>query len=479
MSVTLSGYTGTILRYLVYLVYLVYLNLRLRISIIMSKPLHWGLEKIKRINDVIWHTSLSDISRSKLFLIKQLRIAIIAAKGFSNDKVQLRASSLSLYTLLSIIPIIAIAFAIAKGFGLDQNLQQLISSEMQTHPEVVQWLLEKSHLAISQTRGGYLAGIGAIILIWSVMSLLDQIERSFNHIWQIRSSRSWYRKFTDYLAIMMIAPVFLILASSVTVFIGTELTNFIGRAPILDFFKPVVSFFVKIIPYIIFWMVLTLVYIILPNTKVRFIPALVSGIIAGTILQLLQWVYIDLQFGLSKLNAIYGSFAAIPLFIILLQSAWVVVLLGAEISFANQNLSRYEYESEALNVSHYQKRALVIMIMSKITKNFSTGGKPLAAENIARSLKIPVRLVRDILDDLTSAELLSVIQTNERKERFYQPSLDINKMTVSFVLDKLEKKGTEHQIFVKGKEYNKVIQMLDRFDSLIAKSDGNILVGKI
>jgi len=442
----------------------------------MAKPIPWLLQKVKSLNNTIWHTPLADISKSKLFLIKQLRIAFLAARGFTNDKVQLRASSLTLYTLISIIPVIAIAFAIAKGFGLDQNLVQLIAKEMQTHPEVFNWLLEKAQTAISQTRGGYLAGIGAIVLLWAVMSLLDQIENSFNHIWQIRSSRPWYRKFTDYLAIMLITPVFLIAASSVTVFIGTELSDFMNTAAILDFFKPIVSFFVKVIPYFIFWIVLTVVYIILPNTKVKFMPALVSGIIAGTILQLLQWLYIDLQFGISRLSAIYGSFAAIPLFIVFLQSCWLIVLLGAEVSFANQNLSRYEYESEALNVSHYQKRALVIMIMNMITRNFSNGSKPLSAESIASNLKIPVRLVRDILQDLGNAELVSVIHDDDHTERLYQPAIDINKMTISWILSRLEKKGTEHQIFVKGKEYHRVVEILDKFDDLINRSEANILI---
>ncbi|HPY68357.1 MAG TPA: YihY/virulence factor BrkB family protein [Bacteroidales bacterium] len=442
----------------------------------MAKSIPWLLQKVKSLNDTIWHTPLADISKSKLFLIKQLRIAILAARGFTNDKVQLRASSLTLYTLISIIPVIAIAFAIAKGFGLDQNLEQLIIKEMQTHPEFFSWLLEKAQTAISQTRGGYLAGIGAIVLLWAVMSLLDQIESSFNQIWQIRSSRPWYRKFTDYLALMLIAPVFLIAASSVTVFIGTELSDFMNRVAILDFFKPIVSFFVKVIPYFIFWIVLTIVYMTLPNTKVKFLPALVSGIISGTILQLLQWIYIDLQFGISRLSAIYGSFAAIPLFIVFLQSSWLIVLLGAEVSFANQNLSRYEYESEALNVSHYQKRALVIMIMNMITRNFSDGSKPLSAENIASNLKIPVRLVRDILQDLSNAELVSVIHDEDHTERLYQPAMDINKMTISWILNKLEKKGTEHQIFVKGKEYHRVVEMLDKFDDLINRSEANILI---
>jgi membrane protein len=444
----------------------------------MINPVTWIYTQIKNINDAVWHTPLSELSKRKTFLIKQLRIIVLATRGFSNDKVQLRASALTFYTLLSIIPVIAIAFAIAKGFGLDQNLEAMIinSSEFSTHQDVLRFLLNGAQTAIQETRGGYMAGIGVVILLWSVMSLLNHIENSFNHIWQISSSRAWYRKFTDYLTIMLIAPVFLILSGSITVFVSTELTNFISKAPILAFFKPVISFLIKFAPYFLTWFTLTLLFIIMPNTKVKFLPALVSGIISGTILQILLWLYIDLQFGISKLSAIYGSFAAVPLLILWLQASWTIVLLGAELSFANQNVSRYEFESEALNISSFQKRALSIMIMHMIIRNFAIGEKPVSAETIGKVLKIPVRLARDILQDLSSTGLVSILHEQEQKERLYQPALDINKMTVSFVLNRLDRKGSDHKLVVKGKEYDNVVAMLEKFDKMILKSDSNILI---
>jgi membrane protein len=442
----------------------------------MANPVSWGMDLIKRINVIIWHTPLSEISKGKTFLVRQMRIVILAARGFSNDKVQLRASALTFYSLLSVIPVVAIAFAIAKGFGLDQNLEQIINEKFQTYQQVLTPLLEKARTAIEQTRGGYMAGVGMIILFWSVMSLLQHIESSFNHIWQIRSSRPWYRKFTDYLTIMLIAPVFIILSSSMTVFISTELTDFMAKAPILSFFKPLISFLIKFAPYLLSWITLTVLFIIMPNAKVKFVPALISGIIAGTFLQVLQWFYIDLQFGILKLSAIYGSFALVPLFILFVQSSWIIVLLGAELSFANQNISRYEFESEALNISNYQKRALVIMILNMIIRNFSIGEKPVSAEYIATTLKIPVRLARDVLQDLSSVNLVSIIHENENKERLYQPALDINRLSVSFVFSRLDKKGIEQTMVVKNKDYDKVISMLEKFDKLIAKSDSNILI---
>ena len=140
------------------------------------------------------------------------------------------------------------------------------------------------------------------------MSLLNHIESSFNHIWQIRSSRPWYRKFTDYLTIMLIAPIFIFLSSSITLFISTELPAYMATAPILNLFKPVISFLIKFSPYFLSWITMTILFIVMPNAKVKLVPALISGIIAGTIFQVVFWLYVDLQFGILKLNKIYGSF---------------------------------------------------------------------------------------------------------------------------------------------------------------------------
>jgi membrane protein len=214
----------------------------------------------------------------------------------------------------------------------------------------------------------------------------------------------------------------------------------------------------------------------MPNTRVKFRSALIAGVVSGTILQILQFFYIDLQFGISKLSTIYGSFAAIPLFIMWMQLSWLIVLLGAELSFANQNVSRYEYETEVLNISHYQKRALTLVIINQIIKSFSNGEPPMSAETISSQLKIPVRLVRDILQDLNSVNLVSIVQRNDVKEREYQPAMDINKLTVSYVLTKLDKKGIAPKGFIKTRDFEKIESILSKFDKLVAKSESNILI---
>ena len=444
----------------------------------MANTVSWVVTRIKEINDAVWHTPLSKIPKGKTVIIKQLRIIILAARGFLNHKVQIRAASLTLFSLLSVIPIIAIAFAIAKGFGLDQNLEALISSEFQSQQQqdILSWLLQNAQSAIDETRGGYIAGVGMLILFWSVMSLLGHVEDSFNHIWNIRSARTWYRKFTDYLTIMLIAPVFVILSSSMTVFISAYLTEFMLKAHILDYFKPLVTFLVKFSPYFLIWVALTIFYLVMPNTKVNFVPAMISGIIVGTALQVLQYFYIDLQFGITKLNAIYGSFAAVPLFVIWLQYSWLTILLGAELAFANQNISNYELETETQGISAYHKKVLSLIIMNIVIKKFDEGEHPVTASNISTQLKAPIRLVRELLQDLKEVNLVSEVCESDRKERFYQPAFDIGKITVSNVLSKIEKHGVKNVFLEKNQEYEKVVGMLEKFDSMIVKSNSNILV---
>src|SRR5512133_1860003 len=199
----------------------------------MSNPVTWSLDKIKRLNELIWHTPKKEISRWESFFFKQLRIVILAARGFRTDKVQLRASAMTYYSLLSLVPVIAIAFAIAKGFGLDKSLEKTIIENARVQPEVIDWLLSNARTALSNTSGGLIAGAGVVILFWSVLSLLENIEYSFNHIWQVRAGSPWYRKFTDYFTFLLIAPIFLILSSSITLYIRTGLTDFMDTARIL------------------------------------------------------------------------------------------------------------------------------------------------------------------------------------------------------------------------------------------------------
>ena len=444
----------------------------------MANPITWAVEKIRYCNDLLWHTPFSQFTKRRLFLVKQVRVIYVAIRGFIKDKVQTQASALTLNTLLAIVPVVAIAFAIAKGFGLDQNLIDALRNEFSSQQQILDWLVNLAQNALQQTKGGYLAGIGAVILVYSVMSLLANVETSFNHIWQT-ASRPFNRKFTDYLAIMIITPAFLILSTILTVFLSSKINGIFSSAPLLETFKPVTGFLLKLVPFILTCLILTIIYIVIPNTKVAFVPALVGGLIAGIALKLLQWVYLDLQMGITRLSAIYGSFAAIPLLIIWLQTSWIIILLGAELSFANQNLAQYEQEAEALKISNFQKRSLSVMLMHKICSNFSEGIKPISAVELAENFNLPIRLVREMLENLHDVNLLSEIVDDKEKETFYQPAIDINKITVGSVLSKLDKHGADTNLEIDNLTFDTITDLIKKSDKRIYKTDLDILVKDI
>ena len=288
---------------------------------------------------------------------------------------------------------------------------------------------------LENINGGFIAGVGLVVLFWSVMKVLGNIENSFNAIWRIKKPRPFVRKFSDYLSMMLIAPVLFVLSSTVTVFLSDSVT---GEQTFMQYVGPVINFLAGLIPYLLIFLLFTLLYVIMPNTKVIFRNALYGGIIAGIIFQVIQWVYIYFQVGVSKYGAIYGTFMALPLFLIWLQLSWLIVLLGAEISFAYQNIEQYEFETESLHISHYNRRLLTFLVLHQVVKGFVPGDPPLTARDLGHSLGIPMRLVRDILFSLTECNLLAETTTESPKESGYLPAIDIGRLSVSFVIQKLE-----------------------------------------
>ena len=424
----------------------------------------------------IWKISTKGKHPMFGFLVRQGRILFIAAKGFNKDKIQLRASALSFYTTLSIVPILAMVFGIAQGFGLKEHLSTLLKERLQGQEDVMKALLDFVDHYLGSINSGYIAGIGLIILFWSVMKVLGNIESSFNNIWQVKKSRILTRQFTDYISLLVIAPVFLVIASSFNV---SQLNSISNSIPFLHYLDSVLKVMVTILSYTLIWFVFTLIYIIVPNTKVRFIPALIAGILAGTLFQLLQWGYVNFQSLLSGYGAIYGTFAALPLFMMWLELSWLIVLLGAEISFAYQNAVQYEQEAQDMQVSVKHRRVLVLLVAQKIVKNFTEGLEPLNSADIASQLGIPVRIVRDLIYDLLNARIIIETLTPEVREVAYQPALDPAKITISYVIDALDKQGQKVSFDKETEEFGKLNQVVESFYEDFRNSPNNSVLKEL
>lgn len=429
------------------------------------------IKKFKKFaQEEIWLTNLSDLSKHHSFLIRQLRMIVLAFRGFLEDRVSIRASALTFYTLLSIVPIVAMAFGVAKGFGFQSKLEEFIIQNFKGQEEVLNWIIDLSENVLQDIQGGLLAGIGLIILIWSVMQVLTNIEKSFNAIWQIKKSRNFFRMIADYLSIMLIGPLLIIISSSVMVYITTRVEEASQSVIVFQYVSPALEWLLRILPYSLIWLAFTLLYIIMPNTKVNFQYALIAGIIAGTLFQVAQWGYFHFQIGVTKYSTIYGTFAALPLFLVWLQISWLIVLLGAEISFAYQNLGKYALEKESLQISNHNKRVLSMLITHHIVKKFERGDPPLTSTEIGSELGVPIRLVRDILDELTLAKILVETITDSPKEKGFQPAIDINRITLQFIMERLDDIGNDKLVFNDSKIYSRINKIYDEMHKTIKES---------
>jgi membrane protein len=427
----------------------------------------------------VWRIRSSDLPRSKSFLVRLLRILILSVRGLVEDKCQLKASALTFYTSLSIVPIFAMVFGVAKGFGFEKVLEKQILEKLEGQGEVVTRVIDYANTLLVNTKGGMMAGIGVVVLFWAIIKVLGNIEKSFNDIWGVKKGRPFRRKITDYLSIMLIGPVLFIVSSGITVLMASQAKIFVEKITLLGPISPIIFFVLKLLPYGTIWVLFIFIYIFMPTTKVHFRSGALAGIIAGSMYQIFHWVYITFQVGVARYNAIYGSFAALPLFMIWLQLSWLIVLLGAEISFAHQNVDTFEFEPDSLGVSHAFKRLLSLRIVNLLVKHFSDGDTSWNEVKISDTLGIPVRLVRQILHELVACGIISQVKVDEDEATAFQPARNPDNMTIKYVVDALEQRGSDHIPVAQSEELRSLGQSLKRFDDLIEKSPDNVLLKEI
>ncbi len=419
----------------------------------------------------IWRISSNRLTPGKSFLLNQLRIMVIAFRGVKEDKILLRAPALTFYSLFSIVPVAALAFGIAQGFGMERYLEMQLQATLGGREEVYYWLMELTEMLLDEIHGGTLAAFGLVTLIYTITMLLNNIEKSFNEIWQVSRGRPLSRKLSDYFAMIFVLPIFFIMASVVTVYLNTRVEEVNGA--IIDLPLMIIAY---LFPYLIIWILFTLLFMVMPNTRVRFKSALIAGIISGTVFQLAQWGYIAFQIGAARFGAMYGSFAALPLLMIWMQISWIIVLFGAELSYANHNVGSYEFEFETRNISPFNKKILSLYVLQFLITNFMHGAGPSTPDRVSHSLHIPNSLVRSILNDLAEAGLINPVRTEFDKESSYQPALDINQISIKTALEHLEHKGTDTLIAKPTSALETLKTTLDHFGALIEESDHNKLL---
>jgi len=427
----------------------------------------------------IWHVQPEDSSALKLFFLKQLRIIVLAIHEFFVDRCFLRASALTFYSLLSIGPVVALVFGIAKGFGLKKQLESQVIQKIPAQEEVLSQILNYAQVLLENTKGGIIAGVGVILLLWSVLKLLNHIELSFNDIWQIKRPRTWRRRLSNYLAFMVIAPFLLLMYTSIPAYISSQIATLSNKFFLFQKFSPVVFSTLKLFPYLLIWGVFTFIYILIPNTRVSFTSGLVGGIVAGTIYLAMQWLYIYFQIGVARYNPIYGSLAALPLLLIWLNVGWAIILFGAEYSYAHQSVAVYEYTPGHSNMRPYTQKLLALKILHLIAARFAAGKPALDSAEISRRLELPTRTTRRLLGLLEDSTLLVRSCREENDEPTYQPASDIAGWTLATVCDAWEKRGTDRMPLGQQEGVSGIAGVLEKFRATAESSPENVLIKDI
>jgi len=394
---------------------------------------------IKFISEDVWLITDLEISKAKKNGYNFMKIVSLVVRRFSEDNLSSRASALTYSTLLSLIPMLAILLSIARGFGFNNIVESQLFDNFPGQREFLSKAFDFVNSYMEQMKEGLFVGLGVAFLLYTVLNLISGIEKNFNMIWQVKKGRPYHRMFADYFSFLLLLPVFLVFSSGLSIFVSTML-NTIYKYEVLT---PVYQIFLKITPIFVTILAFTFIYMFMPNTKVQFKHAFYAGIFAGLSFLLFQYLYISGQIWVSKYNAIYGSFAFLPLLLLWLQLSWLICLIGAEFSFASQNIRTFSFEADSKNITRRYYDFVMLTVATLIVKRFEKGHPPYTADEISVSFKIPIRLTHQIIFNLHELEIINEIKENDDRQIYYQPALDINKITVGYLFHKIDTQGSE------------------------------------
>ena len=297
------------------------------------------------------------------------------------------------------MPALALLFAIGRGFGFENLLQTQLFQALPSQKHALEAGIEFVSGYMQQASQGLFVGVGIVVLLWTMISLMSNIEDTFNTVWGVTHARSFGRKVIDYTAIMFLLPILMICSSGISVMASYALVD----NPRLHFITPALKVALDVAPFVLTWMSFTGMYLAFPNTKVRFKNAFLSGIFAGTAFQILQYLFLSGQIYVSKYNAIYGSFAFLPLLLIWLQLVWTITLAGAVLCYSSQNIFQFNFSNDISTISLDYKRQIAVVIMAITVKRFDDGRPPLTVTDFAANYHMPSRLITQLIDEMVMA----------------------------------------------------------------------------
>ena len=394
--------------------------------------------KLRNI-DYIWSVNEHALKPLQRWWVRVLKRIVITVECINKNNIMSFASALTYSSILAAIPVLAIIFGISRGFGFGGFLEDKLRDSLQVSPELTDKVIEFVNSYLEHTQEGVVIGVGLIVLLYTLISLTSNIETAFNAIWYVRSSRNIYRRITDYLSIFILIPVVIVLTSGINIFLVT----FKGQFPDYRFINDTLEWAMHTFPIVLACGAFMLLFRYMPNTDVKWKSVVVPGIFSGLMFMLVQYLYFHYQFKLSSYNAIYGSFAAIPLFMLWVHISWGICLIGGELCYANQCLDTYAFERSSMDLSRRYRDSLSLLLMCRICKRFASGGSSFTARSLARDTQLPETVVHILLDELVNMQLLAEVYDERGTRKNYLPAIDTNRITVKMVMRRIDSYGAE------------------------------------
>lgn len=382
------------------------------------------------VSEDVWKCKSNNVF---IHIIKTLNLSV---RCFLNEQLQQRAAALTFHSMLSVVPALVVLIAISRGFGFYTALENLLYDSIPAQRSALQYAFTFVDAYMEQMHNGIFVGIGLILLLWALIALLSNIENTFNDLWNV-PNRKLARRITDYMAVFILIPILLIASSGMSLFVNTLLDK-------LPYFSSLGQYIMQFSSYVLAWLLFAATYKLLPNTKVKIKHALVSGIICGTAFNLFQWLYLSGQIWVSKYNAIYGSFAFLPLLMLWMQLSWLICLIGVVLSYSSQNVFNFEFEKDIKHISRNYYENVLAVIMAIILKRRNEGKEPLSCYDLSQHYQLPMPLVTRAVNDLMAVDL--VAPTPIGNDFAYIATVDSNTLTVGYMMRKIDNYG--HQDFV-------------------------------
>lgn len=409
----------------------------------------------------VWAYVSDDVWRDtrNIWWINTTKTLNLTVRSFLDSDLQSKACAMAYRTMLAIVPALALLFAIGRGFGLQTVLENELYHVFPAQEEAIHKALEFADSYLNQTGEGLFLGIGIAFLLWTLISLVSSVEDSFNTIWSVKTGRSIWRKITDYTAMLLILPVLMVCASGLTIFMSSSLQAIFN----FKFMTPLLHVMFESASWIFTWLFFAAVFILIPNTKVNKTNALIAGVIAGTGFRILQWLFVTGQLYVTRYNAIYGSFAFLPLLLIWMQLTWVITLSGALLCYASQNIFQFSFQSEINKISISYRMKVTLGLAAAVTRSYVNGGSVPTTLSLSIAYGIPSKLVSGAIDTLVETNILSKVLINAKDDKFgLQPAVDPQKLTVEYVYDKLINHGREDFILDFDKTFHSIDELADK-----------------